>query len=251
MLLNAALHHSVPAAIVSLEMSSRQLTMRALASVGRVDLQKMRRGRLSQEEHQRLAAAAGKLNTLPFHVDDHPAARVTELGAKVTQLVRRTGVRLVAIDYLQLMAGSGEENRRLEVGGVTRGLKGLARRLDVPIILLSQLSRAPEARTNHRPVLSDLRESGDIEQDADVVLFVYRPEMYVQDGDTAESKKKAASLRESLEGQAELIVAKQRNGPTGVVPLYFRQEYTLFEGVDDRGPRPDPARDHEPYGGMT
>ena len=238
-LINASVGHGVPSAIVSLEMASEQLLMRALASEARIDMQKLRRGQLLAEEHQRLAAAAGHLNTAPLHIDDHPVSRVPELSAKVTQLVRQAGVRLLAIDYLQLMEGNGEENRRLEVGGITRGLKRLARRLDIPILLLSQLSRAPEARSNHRPVLSDLRESGDIEQDADVVMFLYRPELYVMDGDTSEARRKAADAREQLAGQAELIVAKQRNGPTGTIPLYFRKEYTLFEEIADRGPLPD------------
>ena len=238
MLVNAALTHKIPSGIVSLEMASEQLMMRALASEGRLDLQKLRRGKLEGEDHQRLAAAAGHINTAPLHIDDHPVSRVPELAAKVTQLVRRAGVKVLAIDYLQLMAGNGEENRRLEVGGITRSLKSLARRLNVPIILLSQLSRAPEGRTNHRPLLSDLRESGDIEQDADVVMFLYRPEMYVQDGDSKDARGKAKAQREALEGQTELIVAKQRNGPTGTVPLYFQKAYTRFDSVDDRGAQP-------------
>lgn len=234
--LNALTHAagaSIPAALVSLEMSAAQLTIRQIASMARIDMQKLRRGHLSPEEHQRMAAAAGRLNNMPLWLDDHPVSRVGELRAKLTRLVRQEGVRVAAIDYLQLMEGSGEENRRLEIEGVTRGLKLLAKDLNVPLLLLSQLSRAPEGRTNHRPMLSDLRESGSIEQDADVVLFLYREEMYIQDSDSAKKQAKAQQSRADTEGKTELIVAKQRNGPTGTIPLYFHKAYTRFDSVDE------------------
>lgn len=234
--LNALTHAAgtgVPSAIVSLEMSSQQLTIRQIASMARIDMQKLRRGGLSPEEHHRMATAAGRLNNMPLWLDDHPVSRVGELRAKLTQLVRQEGVRVAAIDYLQLMEGSGEENRRLEIEAITRGLKLVAKDLNVPLLLLSQLSRAPEGRTNHRPMLSDLRESGSIEQDADVVLFLYREEMYIQDADSAKKQAKAKQAREDTEGKTELIVAKQRNGPTGTVPLYFHKAYTRFDSVDE------------------
>jgi replicative DNA helicase len=177
------------------------------------------------------------LNTAPIHIDDHPSGSISEVVAKVTRLHQRDGLGLAVIDYLQLMKAPGE-SRRHEIDAITRSLKELAVRLDIPIILLSQLSRAPEARTNHRPILSDLRESGGIEQDADLVLFIYRPEMYVQDDDGPAKQTEADSARRALEGKAELILAKQRNGPTGVIPLYFNKAFTRFDSVQHGGPTP-------------
>ena len=228
---NASIGHSVPSAIFSLEMSSGQLVQRLLCAEGRIDAQKLRRGRLSQEEHQRLAAAAGHLNTAPIWIDDQPGTNVLEIRAKARRLqseLRADGKDLgvVVIDYLQLMSGTARaENRVQEVSEISRGLKALARELDVPVIALSQLSRGPEQRTDKRPMLSDLRESGSIEQDADLVMFLYRPEYYAP-----------PEKREDLEGKAELIVSKQRNGPTGVVELFFQKAYTRFDSVA-RGPR--------------
>lgn len=223
---NAAIGHAVPCGIVSLEMSQRQLTQRLLAAEGRVDMQKLRRGGLSGDEHQRLAAAAGHVNSAPIYIDDHPAANLTEMCAKIERLWVREHIGLAVIDYLQLIRVMGNDDRRHQIDEITRTLKALAGRLDIPIMLLSQLSRAPETRTNHQPMLSDLRESGGIEQDADVVLFLYRPEMYL----TGSSAKEVAE-RESMEGIAELIVGKQRNGPTGPISLYFKKEYTRFDSV--------------------
>lgn len=229
---NAAIGHGVPVAIFSLEMSSEQLVQRLLCAEGRIDAQRLRRGKLSQEEHQRLAAAAGHLNTAPIWIDDQPGANVLEIRAKARRLqseLRSDGkdLGLIVIDYMQLMSGAGQaESRVQEVSQISRGLKALARELEVPVIALSQLSRGPEQRTDKRPMLSDLRESGSIEQDADVVMFLYRPEYYA-----------APEKREELEGKAELIVGKQRNGPTGVVELYFQKAYTRFDSVS-RGPGP-------------
>jgi len=223
---NAAVGHNVPVAVFSLEMSREQLVQRLLCAEGRIDAQKMRRGRLSQEEHQRLAAAAGHLNTAPIWIDDSPGSNVLEIRAKARRLQSelRSGDRdlgMVVIDYLQLMSASSRtENRVQEVSEMSRGLKALARELEVPVVALSQLSRGPEQRTDKRPMLSDLRESGSIEQDADVVMFLYRPEYYA-----------AAEKREELEGKTELIIGKQRNGPTGVVDLYFQKAYTRFDSV--------------------
>ncbi|MEM7415530.1 MAG: replicative DNA helicase [Gemmatimonadota bacterium] len=236
----AAIQHQQAVGIFSLEMSSSQLLSRLLCAEGRVDAQRLRRGRLSREEHERLGNAAGHLNTAPIWIDDQPGANVLEIRAKARRMksdLEANGreLGLLMIDYMQLMSGVGQsESRVQEVSQISRGLKGLARELEVPLIALSQLSRGPEQRTDKRPMLSDLRESGSIEQDADVVMFLFRPEYYA----TAEN-------RAELEGKAELIIAKQRNGPTGVVPLVFQKEYTRFEsavigagaeGGDDFGP---------------
>ncbi len=224
---NAAIGHNIPVAVFSLEMSSEQLVQRLLCAEGRIDAQRLRRGRLSPEEHQRLAAAAGHLNTAPLWIDDSPASNVLEIRAKSRRLQSelRSGGRelgMVVLDYLQLMSGASRaENRVQEVSEISRGLKALARELEVPVVALSQLSRGPEQRTDKRPMLSDLRESGSIEQDADVVMFLYRPEYYAP-----------ADKREELEGKSELIIGKQRNGPTGVIELYFQKAYTRFDSMD-------------------
>ncbi len=242
---NASIGHNVASAIFSLEMSSGQLVQRLLCAEGRIDAQKLRRGRLSQEEHQRLAAAAGHLNTAPIWIDDSPGSNVLEIRAKARRLqseLRSDGKDLgvVVLDYLQLMSGaSRSESRVQEVSEISRGLKALARELDLPVIALSQLSRGPEQRTDKRPMLSDLRESGSIEQDADLVMFLYRPEYYAP-----------PEKREELEGKAELIVGKQRNGPTGVVELFFQKAYTRFDSVartpQDGGSRPDVGHGYAP-----
>ncbi len=222
----AAIAHNIPVAIFSLEMASEQLVQRLLCAEGRIDAQRLRRGKLSQEEHQRLAASAGHLNTAPIWIDDQPGCNVLEIRAKARRLqteLRSDGkdLGMIIIDYMQLMSGAGQsESRVQEVSQISRGLKALARELEVPVIALSQLSRGPEQRTDKRPMLSDLRDSGSIEQDADLVMFLYRPEYYAP-----------AEKREELEGKSELIVSKQRNGPTGVVELYFQKAYTRFDSV--------------------
>ncbi len=227
----AAIEHNVPVAIFSLEMSKEQLVQRLLCSEGRVDAQKLRRGRLSPEEYQRLAAAAGHLNTAPLWIDDSPGATVLEMRAKARRLKAETDLGLLVIDYMQLMSGGGRsESRVQEVSQISRSLKALAREIDVPVVALSQLSRAPEQRNDRRPQLSDLRESGSIEQDADLVMFLYRPEYYFGPVDKDGN---------SLEGQAELIVSKQRNGPTGSVSLFFHKAYTRFDSA---------TRESEPAG---
>ena len=219
----AAIEHGTTVAVFSLEMSKEQLVQRLLCSEGRVDSQKLRRGRLSPEEYQRLAAAAGHLNTAPLWIDDSPGSTVLEMRAKARRLKSETDLGLLVVDYMQLMSSSGRsENRVQEVSEISRGLKALAREIDVPVVALSQLSRAPEQRTDRRPQLSDLRESGSIEQDADLVMFLYRPEYYQGPEDKDGN---------NIEGQSELIIAKQRNGPTGTVPLYFNKAYTRFDSV--------------------
>jgi replicative DNA helicase len=220
----AAISHGVPVAIFSLEMSKEQLVQRLLCAEGRVDAQKLRRGRLSSEEYQRLGAAAGHLNTAPIWIDDSPGATVLEMRAKARRLKSdQPDLGLLIIDYMQLMSGGKRtESRVQEVSEISRGLKALARELEIPVIALSQLSRGPEQRTDKRPMLSDLRDSGSIEQDADLVMFLYRPEYYFgpvdQDGN-------------SIEGKSELIVSKQRNGPTGTVNLFFHKAYTRFDSA--------------------
>jgi replicative DNA helicase len=222
----AAIKHQHPVAIFSLEMSAGQLVQRLLCSEGRVDAQRLRTGRLTREENARLGTAAGHLNTAPIWIDDQAGSNVLEVRAKARRIQSELSsngktLGMLVIDYMQLMSGTGSsESRVQEVSQISRGLKALARELEVPLIALSQLSRGPESRTDKRPMLSDLRESGSIEQDADVVMFLFRPEYYA-----------SAEERGELEGKAELIVAKQRNGPTGVVNLYFEKAYTRFESA--------------------
>jgi replicative DNA helicase len=207
-------------------MSKEQLVQRLLCAEGRVDSQRLRRGQLGQDELQRLAAAAGHLNATSIWIDDSPGNTVLEMRAKARRLMAESRFGLLIVDYMQLMTSHrSSESRTQEVSEISRGLKALARDLEVPVIALSQLSRAPEQRTDRRPQLSDLRESGSIEQDADLVMFLYRPEYYFGSTD-----KDGASL----EGKAELIVGKQRNGPTGSVDLYFHKAYTRFDSTTGR-----------------
>ena len=231
----AAIEHNTTVAMFSLEMSKEQLVQRFLCAEGRVDAQRLRQGKMSPDEYQRLAAAAGHLNTAPLWIDDSPGSTVLDMRAKARRLKSETDLGLLIIDYMQLMSGNRRsESRVQEVSEISRGLKALARELDVPVIALSQLSRAPEQRTDRRPQLSDLRDSGSIEQDADLVMFLYRPEYYFGSVDNDGN---------SLEGKSELIVAKQRNGPTGLVNLYFHKAYTRFDSVtsEQRGEGPPGA----------
>lgn len=223
---HAAIEQESAVAIFSMEMSKEALVQRLLCAEGRVDSGRLRRGRLEDDEYGRLATAAGLLNTAPIWIDDTPAISVLELRAKARRLRAEVDLKLVIVDYLQLMAGPrGAENRQQEISTISRSLKAVAKELEVPVVALSQLSRAPEQRTNHRPVLADLRESGAIEQDADLVLFIYREEVY---------KGPVDRDGNSLEGKADLIIGKQRNGPTGEVSLYFHKQYTLFDSRSDR-----------------
>jgi len=223
----AAIEHEIPTAIFSLEMSKEQLVQRLLCSEGRVDAQKLRRGNLSAEEYQRLATAAGHLNTAPLWIDDSPGLNVLEMRAKARRLKTETNLGMLIVDYMQLMSGSTRsESRTQEVSQISRGLKALARELEIPVVALSQLSRGPEQRTDKRPMLSDLRESGSIEQDADVVMFLFREEYYARPEEVDEKQ---------LAGKAELIVSKQRNGPTGVLNLFFNKQYTRFDSVERKG----------------
>ncbi|HEX6642521.1 MAG TPA: replicative DNA helicase [Thermoanaerobaculia bacterium] len=222
--LSAAIASRVPCAIFSLEMSKESLVQRMLCHEALVDLSRLLRGRLSDDDYTRLAQAAGHLNTAPIWIDDSGMMSPLELRAKARRLkADQPELGLIVVDYLQLMeASGGHESRQQEVSQISRSLKGLAKELGVPIIALSQLSRAPEQRSDHRPQLSDLRESGSIEQDADVVAFLYRPEYYMNEMEAEE---------QGMKGRAELIIGKQRNGPTGTVELYFRNEFTRFESL--------------------
>ena len=216
---NAAVSTERPVAIFSLEMSKEQLVNRLICSTANIDSQKMRTGNLEDDDWEKLAAAMAPLSKAPIYIDDTPGISVMDIRAKCRRLKLEKGLGMVLIDYLQLMQGRGRiENRQQEVSEISRSLKGLARELDVPIITLSQLSRAPEARSDHRPVLSDLRESGAIEQDADIVMFLYRDDYYNKD-----SEKKNI---------AEVIIAKHRNGPTGTIELLWLGQYTKFVSID-------------------
>ena len=212
----------VPVAIFSLEMSKKQLIQRLLCMDGKVGLNKMRTARLTDLEWAGLHQAANHLYEMPIFVDDTPEISVLELRAKARRLKKTNDIGLVIIDYLQLMRSVGKsENRQQEISLISRSLKSLAKELDIPVMALSQLNRAVEGRQDRRPQLADLRESGAIEQDADLVLFIYRPEVYgidIQDG-------------HSTEGLAEVILEKHRNGPTGKVDLLFVKEFTRFENL--------------------
>ena len=223
---HAAIECSTSVAFFSLEMSKEAIVQRLLCAEGQVNSSNLRRGKLSEQEYMQLATAAGHLNTAPIWIDDTPAITALELRAKARRLRAEVDLGLIVVDYLQLMRGARAENRVQEISAISGALKAVAKELSVPVIALSQLSRAPEQRTEHRPLLSDLRESGAIEQDADVVLFLFRPEVYKRDQTDLEA--------ESVEGKAELIVGKQRNGPTGTIELFFRKEFTRFESVSRR-----------------
>jgi len=225
---HAAVHERASVAIFSLEMAAKQLFYRLLCGEGRIDLYKLRTGRLSREEWDRLVAAFETYDRTRLYIDDSSAVTPMEIRAKARRLKAEHGLDLVVVDYLQLMRSERRvESRQQEISDISGAMKGLAKELNVPVIALSQLSRAPDQRQgDHKPQLSDLRESGAIEQDADVVLFIYRPEVYEKD--------EAKIVEKGLEGMAEIIVAKQRNGPTGFVPLYFVKQFTRFENrLDD------------------
>jgi replicative DNA helicase len=208
--------------LFSLEMSKEQLFLRMLTAEARIDAHRLRGGFLGERDWGKLSEAIGTLSEAKIFIDDTPSIGVLEMRAKCRRLASQHGLHLVIIDYIQLMQGRGRfENRTLEVASISRSLKGLAKELNVPVVVLSQLSRAPEARSDHRPQLSDLRESGALEQDADVVVFIYRDDVYAD--------KNAPPATDA--GVAELIIGKQRNGPTGVVKLAFIREFTRFENL--------------------
>jgi replicative DNA helicase len=225
--LNVALHvgtsTDMTVGIFSLEMSKEQLFMRMLTSEARIDAHRFRTGFLSEKDYGRLSHALGTLAEARVFLDDTASIGVLEMRAKARRLKAEHGLHLLVIDYIQLMQGRGRfESRQAELASISRSLKGLAKELNVPIVALSQLSRAPETRSDHRPQLSDLRESGALEQDADVVMFIYRAEQY---------RDEDGQPNQEAEGVAEIIVGKQRNGPTGTAKLAFIKEYTRFENL--------------------
>jgi len=213
---NAAIGQQIPTAIFSMEMSAEQLTFRMIGSIGRVNQSHLRTGTLSDEDWSRIHSAVSMMSNAPIHIDDSGSLSPTEVRARSRRLKREHGLGLIVVDYLQLMQVAGSvENRATEISEISRSLKALAKELDVPVIALSQLNRSVEQRHDKKPVMSDLRESGAIEQDADVIMFIYREEVY-----DPETPRK---------GVAEIIIGKQRNGPIGEFPLTFKGEFTKFE----------------------
>ncbi len=218
---HVALNEGLPVAVFSMEMGAAQLAVRVVGSIGRIDQSHLRTGKLTDDEWPRLTEAIEKLRSIPFHIDESAGLSSGELRASSRRLARQCGkLGLIVVDYLQLMSGSTNdgENRATELGEISRGLKMLAKELQCPVIALSQLNRSVETRPDKRPMMSDLRESGAIEQDADIVMFIYRDEYY-----TKEACKEP--------GVAEIIIAKQRNGPTGMIKLAFLKPITKFESL--------------------
>jgi replicative DNA helicase len=220
---HVALDAGLPIGIFSMEMSAAQLAMRLLGSIGKLDQHKLRTGRLAEDDWRRLTGAVGRLSEAPIHIDETAALNALELRARARRLHRQYGkLGLIVVDYLQLMSASSQgENRATEISEISRSLKALAKELNVPVVALSQLNRSLEQRPNKRPVMSDLRESGAIEQDADLILFIYRDEVYNPDSPD--------------KGRAEVIIGKQRNGPIGTVMLTFQGEFTRFANFADPG----------------
>src|ERR1043165_1469502 len=222
---HVAVDNGLPVAIFSMEMSGTQLAMRMLGSIARVDQHKMRTGRLNDKEWGDLSDAMGKLHETPLFIDEGGALTALEVRARARRLKRQySKLGLIVIDYLQLMAATSQgENRATEISEISRSLKAMAKELDVPVVALSQLNRAVDQRPDRRPVMSDLRESGAIEQDADVIMFIYREVVYKPD------------LPEDQRGLAEVIIGKQRNGPIGTIKLTFLGQHTRFENYQDPG----------------
>ena len=217
---NAAIGAQIPAGIFSMEMSAEQLSFRMLSSVGRVSQTRLRNGKLTDEDWPRVDSAVSMLQAAPIFIDDGAALTPTEVRSRARRLKREHGLGLIVVDYLQLMQVSGNvENRATELSEISRSLKALAKELDVPVIALSQLNRSVEQRNDKKPVMSDLRESGALEQDADLIVFIYREEVY--DRDTPRK------------GIADIIIGKQRNGPVGEFRLTFLGEFTRFENLVD------------------
>lgn len=218
--------NNIPVAVFSLEMAAQQLAERMLAGRGHVDSQALRKGMLNDAEYNKLHDAAGQLTNAPIFVDDSPGLTPLELRAKARRLKIQHDIQLIVIDYLQLMYCPGAESRQMEVGTISRHVKALGRELNIPVIIMSQLNRGPEGREGHRPRMSDLRESGNIEQDADVVMLLHREDYYHNEADYERTNT------------AEIIIAKQRNGPTGTVELNWHPHWTRFENLS-HAPEPD------------
>jgi replicative DNA helicase len=219
---HASIHHKIPVAIFSLEMSEQQLVTRLLCSEAAVDSYRLRSGLLKDSEWPRIAQAMGALSEAQIFIDDSPSISAIELRTKARRLKSANNLGLIIVDYLQLMHGQNQENRVQEISDISRSLKSLARELQIPVIACSQLSREPEKRTDHRPQLADLRESGALEQDADLVLFIYRERMYND------------NLADDKRNIAEILIGKHRNGPVGKVELLFVDEQTKFVNLDRR-----------------
>lgn len=228
---HAAMHAAQPcsALIFSLEMGKEQLVQRMLCSVSRVDASRLRTGHLGESDWPKLTNGAGLLSEAKIFIDDTPAISVLELRSKARRLKAEHDLGIIVIDYLQLMSGSNPESRQQEISEISRSLKALAKELNVPVIALSQLNRSLENRTDKRPIMADLRESGAIEQDADVIMFVYRESVYCD-----ACKKRDGSCDKGHEQDAEIIIGKQRNGPIGTVHLTFRGQFTRFENQSQR-----------------
>ena len=221
---NAAIDNEVPIAIFSLEMATVQLATRLISAEARIDAQQLRTGRFRASEGPKISKTVHKLGSAPIYIDDTPGLTVLEMRAKARRLKKEKNIGMIIVDYLQLMSGSGNmESREREISTISRSLKGLAKELNIPVVALSQLNRSVESTTDKRPMLSHLRESGAIEQDADVVLFLYRPEVY---------KISQFPNGNPTDGVAEVIIAKQRNGPTGEIQLRFIKEYARFENLE-------------------
>jgi len=230
---NAAVEQGACVALFSLEMAREPLVLRMLASEAEVDSRQVRLGHHTEEQEQRIMDATGRLSEAPIYIDDTPQLRVVEMRSKTRRLYYERGVDLIIVDYLQLMQGDRRsDNRVQEVSEISRSLKGLAREINAPVLAVSQLSRAPEGRASHEPQLSDLRESGSIEQDADVVVFVYRDEYYYPSKDDWEREHPG----ESYPPPADIIIAKHRNGPTGTVKLLFKPRMAKFENIPNQEP---------------
>jgi len=241
-----------PAALFSLEMSADQLATRILSEQSGITSENLRTGRITREEFRELARAAAELESLPLYIDDTPGLTIAALRTRARRLKRQKNIGLIVVDYLQLLQGTGKngsENRVQEISEISRGLKQLAKELDVPVIGLSQLSRAVEQREDKRPQLSDLRESGSIEQDADIVLFIYREDYYLKavepdypmpnELDKLSKYEEWKSKYDSAAGKAEVIVAKQRHGSTGIVRVRFDGRITKFSDAADEGYLPE------------
>lgn len=233
---NAATSRNIPIAFFSLEMSKEQLAMRMLSTESRIDFNRIRSGRIRKDEWDSLIGAAGILSEASIYIDDSASLNPLEMRAKARRLKAEMDIGMVVVDYLQLMTGLGRAERRdLEISEISRSLKAMAKELNIPVVALSQLSRAVENRENKRPLLADLRESGAIEQDADLIIFIYREELYKhRKFDEEDEKTFQHTEDEEKDKLAEIIIGKQRNGPTGTVRLAFLKEYTRFEDFSVR-----------------
>ena len=239
---NAAVDYKKAVAFFSLEMAAPQLVMRLIAAEAKIDASLLRKGDLKDEHWQSIASTIHRLTDAPIFIDDTPAMGIMELRARCRQMKREHNIEMVMVDYLQLMHAAKAESREREISVISRGLKQLAKELNIPVIALSQLNRSVESRSDKRPMLSDLRESGSIEQDADVVMFVHRPEYY---GITVDEEGRPTN------GIAEVIIGKQRNGPTGITQTAFIKEFARFENLafqyDDAPAYLPPASDEQPF----